>query len=289
MMETLENLPATARILDLGCASGSFAPESVLATTVRCDIKPLDPARRYYAVQGDAASLPFNSAVFDAVVCNHSLEHFQHLSFSLREIGRVLKPGGFLFISVPDANTVTDRIYRWLARGGGHVNQFRSAEALVELVCRDSAVSHAATKTLCTSFSFMNRKNPHPPQPKRMVFFMWGMEWFLVTFNFLLRMLDRCFKLRTSVFGWALYFGTVAEPISNRPCVNVCVRCGQGHPSEWLRSIGSIRGFPVRFYRCPVCGTRNFFVRDECYSHLYQQRVQAEAESVCLTVPHDST
>lgn len=39
---------------------------------------------------------------------------------------------GFLFVAVPDASTVTDRLYRWLAGGpapgGGHVNAFTSAD-----------------------------------------------------------------------------------------------------------------------------------------------------------------
>ncbi len=268
MLEILTNLPVGARILDLGCANGSFPPESLRAVTVQVDMRPPNPQAPGNAVQGDAASLPFGPAVFDAVICNHSLEHFQDLTSSLLEIGRVLKPGGSLLISVPDGGSVTDRIYRWLARGGGHVNTFRSAQALAELVSGLAAVPHVATRTLCTSFSFMNRKNPHPPYPKRMALFLWGTETFLVLFNLLLRVLDRWFRLRTSVYGWVLYFGNVAEPVSRRTWVNVCVRCGRGHPSDWLESIGAVRGARLQLYRCPSCGTRNFFVHDECYCHL---------------------
>lgn len=268
MIDILKTIPTSGRILDLGCAAGSFAPESLAAMTVRCDIERLLPGSHFQAVQGDAAALPFNSAVFDAVVCNHSLEHFRRLRESLKEIGRVLKPGGFLFLSVPDAGTVTDRIYRSLAGGGGHVNQFRCAGDLVALVRQESALPHIATKTLCTSFSFMNRKNPHSPFPKRMIFFLGGAEKFLVAMNLALRLLDRCFKLRTSVYGWALYFGRAEKPISNCPNLNVCVRCGQGHPSKWLASIGAVWGRFLPSYRCPACGTHNFFVRDECYPHL---------------------
>lgn len=272
MIEILKTIPKSGRVLDLGCAAGSFAPESLSAMTVRCDIERLFPASHLQAVQGDAASLPFNSAAFDAVICNHSLEHFCRLRESLKEIGRVLKREGFLFISVPDAGTVTDRIYRSLAGGGGHVNQFRCVEDLVELVWQESAVPHIATKTLCTSFSFMNRRNPHSPFPKRMIFFLWGAEKFLVTMNFALRLLDRCFKVRTSVYGWALYFGTIDNHISNRPHLNVCVRCGQGHSSKWLASVGAVWGHFIPSYRCPTCGTHNFFVRDECYPHLIEPR-----------------
>lgn len=78
------------------------------------------------SVLADAAALPFASASFDAVVANHSLEHFADLDGALGEIGRVLAPAGALYIAVPDATTFTDRLYRWLARGGGHVNRFSS-------------------------------------------------------------------------------------------------------------------------------------------------------------------
>ena len=70
--------------------------------------------------------MPFGSAAFDLVVSNHSLEHFVELEPTLREIGRVMRPGGTLYIAVPNTATLSDRIYRWLARGGGHVNPFRN-------------------------------------------------------------------------------------------------------------------------------------------------------------------
>jgi SAM-dependent methyltransferase len=77
-------------------------------------------------VQGDALHLPFPDSTFTAVISNHSLEHFDHLEGALHEIGRVVRPQGALFVSVPDASTFCDRLYRWLAKGSGHVNAFTS-------------------------------------------------------------------------------------------------------------------------------------------------------------------
>jgi SAM-dependent methyltransferase len=265
MYEILKQLSGSAFVLDLGCAGGSFPVDSTSARTVRIDRTRFGPRTDAPAVLGDAASLPFGSAVFDAIVCNHGLEHFQDLRHSLEEIGRVLKPGGFLFVSVPDSGTLCDCVYRWLARGGGHVNSFCSAEVLAGMISRFASVPHAGTRTLCASFSFMNRKNPHPPQPKRMVVFLWGAEAFLVVFNALLRLFDRCFGSRASVYGWAMYFGNLKEPVRPEACVNVCVRCGQGHPSRWLKSIGAVHGYPLRFYRCPTCNAFGFYFRDECF------------------------
>lgn len=273
MHEVLKHLPSDARILDLGCASGSFPARLSKALTIRVDKSHARPEEDAFAVLGDAGLLPFRSSVFDAIICNHSLEHFEQLQDALREIGRVIRPEGFLFIAVPDGSTFCDRVYRWLADGGGHVNIFESAERLAELVTAITRAPHRGTRTLCCSFSFMNRENPHPPQPRRMALFFWGSERFLTILNALLRLWDRCFHGRASVYGWALYFGKVGESVLTDPCLNVCVRCGQGHPSIWLKSIGTVRGRLLPTYRCPNCRTFNFFVRDECYQHFLKKQI----------------
>ncbi|MCZ2150085.1 MAG: class I SAM-dependent methyltransferase [Bryobacterales bacterium] len=120
MHEILRTLPAGALILDLGCALGSFAETATLAAVVRMDREaPRDLADFGRFAQADAARLPFRDRTFDAVIANHSLEHFDNLGCVLREIRRVTHPNGALFVAVPDATTLTDRLYRWLARGGG--------------------------------------------------------------------------------------------------------------------------------------------------------------------------
>ena len=123
MHEILRNLTPGDRVLDLGSGAGSFDAGPFIA--IRADLdRPATIATNF--VQTDAARLPFADRVFDAVISNHSLEHFDDLAGALAEIGRVLKPSGALYIAVPDASTFCDRLYRWLARGGGHVNPFTS-------------------------------------------------------------------------------------------------------------------------------------------------------------------
>ena len=86
--------------------------------------------------------MPFPAEAFDAIVSNHSLEHFVELEATLREIGRVIKRGGVLYVAVPDASTLTDRIYRWLARGGGHVNAFRAPRDVIDPVEKLTGLPH---------------------------------------------------------------------------------------------------------------------------------------------------
>jgi 2-polyprenyl-3-methyl-5-hydroxy-6-metoxy-1,4-benzoquinol methylase len=102
--EILSHLSPKSTVLDLGCDQGSF-DESAFPDIVclRVDLEiPRERPRRF--VQADASRVPFRSHAFDAIICNHSLEHFLELDSVLLEIGRLLKPGGAFFASIPDAS-----------------------------------------------------------------------------------------------------------------------------------------------------------------------------------------
>jgi SAM-dependent methyltransferase/DNA-directed RNA polymerase subunit RPC12/RpoP len=246
----LESLPPSARVLDLGSGAGSFDSAAYPFRTVRADTEPVPQL----SVQADAAALPFPPAAFDAVVASHSLEHFADLDGALAEIGRVVKRAGMLFIAVPHARTFTDRLYRWLARGGAHLNAFTSAEELATRVERATGLHCAGVRVLYTSLSFLNPRNRKARAPRKLLLLGGGREPILVPLTYALRLLDRSVGTRASVYGWALYFGRA--PSDRTAWTNVCVRCGAGHPAARL--------VPGRFgfYRCPHCGARNLFTPD---------------------------
>jgi SAM-dependent methyltransferase len=269
MREILDGLPAESLVLDIGSGSGSFDASPFPFTVVRADIEA-PSMRPGNFVMCSAAALPFRSHCFRAVISNHSLEHFEDLAGSLEEIGRVLESNGALFVAVPDSTTITDRLYRWLARGGGHVNPFTSASDLASKVERITGLRHVATLTICTSLSFLNRKNIRTRPPGRLMLLGGGTEISLLLLNGLFRLSDRLFGTRASVYGWALYFGAVETPIDCKTWTNVCIRCGSGHPSGWLlrqhRIVRRFRLLPM--YRCPTCETWNLFTDDAHCSHL---------------------
>ncbi len=265
MHEILRRLPRDSYVLDLGCATGSFDENATRAKCVRLDRDT--PVQRHTSaliVQADAAKLPFRPGVFQAIISNHSLEHFDDLDGALRDMGRVIDPrAGSLYIAVPDASTITDRLYRWLGRGGGHVNAFTSAADLARIIERATGLSYVGTRTLCSSLSFLNRRTAVRPLPRRLLLLGGGHPWSLLAYTWISRRLDRLFHLRTSVYGWALYFGTIAELVDTRTSVNVCVLCGSGTSSVELATgslVGSRWGFSI--YRCPHCGTTNSFIED---------------------------
>ncbi len=49
----------------------------------------------------DVQQMPFENNTFDTVICNHVLEHVPDDRKAMREILRVLKPGGFGIMQVP--------------------------------------------------------------------------------------------------------------------------------------------------------------------------------------------
>jgi SAM-dependent methyltransferase len=170
--------------------------------------------------------VPFRSHTFAAVIANHSLEHIDSLRCSLKEIGRVLIRDGCFFASVPDASTLTDKLYRWLTRGGGHVNAFTSPLELAKTIERGTGLRLVATRTLYSSLSFLNPHN----SPR--------------------------------IYGWALYFGAIPEPVNTETTMNVCIRCGRGFPTFSLKQACLVHStwIGVRVYRCPDCGATNPFI-----------------------------
>lgn len=75
-----------------------------------------DPAR---FVRGLGEELPLRSASVDAVLCKGALDHFMDPAITVREIERVLKPGGRAVIALANYGSLSCRLGRRLDRGRG--------------------------------------------------------------------------------------------------------------------------------------------------------------------------
>jgi SAM-dependent methyltransferase len=239
-------------VLDLGARSGSFETSRRDIHVIRLDLEIQTRRGSGSYVAGDAARMPFAANSFDLVVSNHSLEHFVELEPTVREIGRVVRRDGALFVAVPDAGTLADRIYRWMGRGGGHVNAFHSPGHVIELVERLTGLQHRGTRVLISSFSFLNARNIERRRQKKLALFGFGNERYVAVCVWVLRAIDRLLGTRLSHYGWSFVFGNAEAP-AGETWVNVCVRCGAGHPAK------SLPGTLV--YRCPLCGGWNLYSR----------------------------
>ncbi len=112
------------KVLDAGCGGGLLLNQLAArygVTGTGVDLAPLavqrakacgDPRLRYRVAQLER--LPFKDASFDAVVSFDVLEHVQDKSAVLKELLRVLKPGGrFLFYAISKRDSFT---WHWCLR-----------------------------------------------------------------------------------------------------------------------------------------------------------------------------
>jgi demethylmenaquinone methyltransferase / 2-methoxy-6-polyprenyl-1,4-benzoquinol methylase len=94
------------RVLDACCGTGDLAVEAERrgGRVVGLDFseKMLERAREKSGaiewVQGDALALPFGDGVFDAATVGFGVRNLADLEAGLRELGRVLRPGGKLAV-----------------------------------------------------------------------------------------------------------------------------------------------------------------------------------------------
>lgn len=98
-----------APTLDAGSGTGHFsrALSELGARLVSLDVGPglLSQVRgkcRTKAVQGSLLDLPFPDRTFRAVLCTEVIEHTAHPERAVKELCRVLAPGGVLALTVPN-------------------------------------------------------------------------------------------------------------------------------------------------------------------------------------------
>ncbi len=102
------------KLLDYGCFDGSFGAQlrdhkdvEYVGVDKNADVVPRDGARAPVTFIRD--ELPFENRTFDVATIFEVLEHVADQDAVVREIGRVLKPGGLLVVSVPRKH-----LFSWL-------------------------------------------------------------------------------------------------------------------------------------------------------------------------------
>ena len=113
-------LPARARILDAGCGSGRNMVELTAhgtVTGVELSSVSVEIARRRGVgdvLEGSILEMPFPAESFDLAVSLDVIEHLDDDLRALKELRRVVVPGGRLLVTVP--------AYQWLWSGHDEIN-----------------------------------------------------------------------------------------------------------------------------------------------------------------------
>jgi ubiquinone/menaquinone biosynthesis C-methylase UbiE len=162
-------------VVDVGCGTGEiasritreFSPNRLIGVDLA---EPhIRRARELYGDlkhlsfrQGDATALPFEANAFDVALCRHMLQAVPDPAAVIREMIRVVKPGGSIYALAEDYGMLffqpttydTDEFYRDYAgkaasRAGSDLRQGRKMPALLmALGCEEIAVNYLCVDTI---------------------------------------------------------------------------------------------------------------------------------------------
>ena len=129
------------RFLDVGCGPGAALRDAAPTVTraVGIDLSPEMIVRASAKVRdldnvelcvADSEHLPFGDATFTVVLCSTSFHHYPDPGAAVREMARVLEPGGRLVLGDACSDLLAARVADVLLRRfePGHVHLYRSAE-----------------------------------------------------------------------------------------------------------------------------------------------------------------
>lgn len=129
-------------ILDIGCGTGFFTRllaerykkahiyASDISETMVCHTRSQHPRRmpwqrKYHHAVSDAIALPFQNESFDLVTSNLAMQWVPEPSAMMKEMRRVLKPGGLILFSTFGRRTLVE-----LKQTLAHINTSRTSSVL---------------------------------------------------------------------------------------------------------------------------------------------------------------
>jgi len=109
-------------VLDVGCGRG-YAGDFIRAAGGDYTGADFVCSRKGFRLTlADASRLPFPDNSFDGVMCIDAFEHFPDPEAAARELRRVLRPGGWLFLSVPNYANVAGLV-KWFCERAGRYDR----------------------------------------------------------------------------------------------------------------------------------------------------------------------
>lgn len=159
-------------VLDVGCGQGidlaQYARAGAHATGIDLTPRHVELARRHLGalglpvevVEGDAEQLPFADCTFDRVSSNGVLHHTPNIDAALKEIRRVLRPGGEARVIVYNRRSFHYWLFQVLHQGIRHRQLFEEG-SMEGVLSRGVERSSIGARPLVRVYS--------PPQLRRML------------------------------------------------------------------------------------------------------------------------
>ena len=140
ILDVKENM----NLLDIGCGTGWAIGQAAQVVNEQgefygVDLSPkmIDKAKEnfsdknnFHFIEANSESIPLDDNMFDVIICTNSFHHYLHPDKAMKEIHRLLKPGGKIYILDPTADTLliklVDKIIKMVE--SAHVKMYSTKE-----------------------------------------------------------------------------------------------------------------------------------------------------------------
>jgi ubiquinone/menaquinone biosynthesis C-methylase UbiE len=159
---SLLQLKENMSILDIGCGTGwalgqtarlidnkgSFYGVDLSAKMIERAKENFKAKENFHFIKSNAESIPLDDNLFDAIICTNSFHHYLHPDKALKEMYRLLKTGGKVYILDPTADIwvikIIDKLIHFFENG--HVKMYSTKE-FKELIV-DSGLKYEGRKII---------------------------------------------------------------------------------------------------------------------------------------------
>jgi len=178
-------LPVTGRVLKTDLFEEAMGPDALLtdlpnyggmilgmdvSAAIAIQARRRDADLHAYYVAADVRRLPFANGTFSLIISTSTLDHFRDpsdLNRSLRQLARVLEPGGQLIVTLDNRQNLLDFLLRFISRMGWlpyytgrsyKVDELCAELETVGLVVKDTtAILHNPRLMAVVAVSFTNK------------------------------------------------------------------------------------------------------------------------------------
>jgi len=124
------------RVLDIGCAYGfmlqkfpdSWQKFGVDVSEYAINIAQKRLPKTIFVVKNVERSLPFKENFFDVILLNDVLEHLKNPQAALKNVYKILKKEGVLYITTPNLTTPRKTLFRYADEKEHHISMFSHSE-----------------------------------------------------------------------------------------------------------------------------------------------------------------